>query len=446
MDNNEDQPNKKEKINMNLVVIGHVDSGKSTSTGHLIYKCGGISERELQKLENEAKLIGQESFKYAWVLSKLKTERERGMTIDISLFKFDSHKYTYTIIDAQGHKDFIKNMITGASQADIALIVVSSATGEFETSFGDGGQAREHALLAYTMGIKQVIVGVNKMDKADYSQERYEDIKTEVLAYLKKTGFKESGIQFIPYSGFVGDNLIERSTNLSWHKGSTLLEALDKVTPPTRPIDKPLRVSIQKVCKIPGVGVVPTGKVESGVLKVGMKVQFAPLGIIGECKSIESHHVKYEEAGPGMNIGFNVRGVSNKDIKSGMVCGDANNDPPMIAKSFTAQVIILNVANKIKSGYTPIIDCGTNHIPCKFEELITSIDRRTGKEVSNSPAELTNGDSAIVKLTPLKDVIVEKYTDIPQLGRFAMRDSNVTIGVGIIKSVEKKTPEGKKKK
>jgi len=346
----------KEKTRVNLIVIGHVDSGKSTSTGHLIYKCGGINERELQKLETEAKLINKESFKFAWILSKLKAERERGMTINLALFQFESNKFSFTIIDAPGHRDFIKNMITGASQADIALIVVSADIGEFEAGFSEEGQTREHALLAYTMGIKQIIVGVNKMDKINFKQDRYDDITKEVLSYLKRTGFQEKNIQFIPYSGWTGDNLVEKSENLGWFKGKTLLEALDNITPPTRPTDKPLRVPLQDVYKITSVGTVPVGRVETGIMKRGAQLIFAPTNVTSECKSIEYHHTKFEEAFPGDNVGFNVRNIGVKELKRGFVCGEVGNDAPKAAKSFIAQVIIMNVRNKISAGYTPVVD------------------------------------------------------------------------------------------
>jgi len=346
----------KVKLHVNLVVIGHVDSGKSTSTGHLIYKCGGIDERTIEKFEKEAKQLGKESFKYAWVLDKLKAERERGITIDIALWKFESQKYTFTIIDAPGHRDFIKNMITGTSQADVAILVVSSGIGEFEAGIGKDGQTREHALLAYTMGIKQVIVAVNKMDSHNYTEERFTDIKKEVLDYLKKIGFQEKNINVVAYSGFMGDNLIERSDKMPWYKGDTLLEALDRVEPPVRPIEKPLRLPLQDVYKITGVGTVPVGRVETGVLRAGILVAFAPGAVVTECKSVEMHHTTLEEAIPGDNVGFNIKGVNAKDLRRGNVASDSKNDPAKECASFNAQVIILNHPNKIQAGYTPVLD------------------------------------------------------------------------------------------
>merc|ERR1712151_680946 len=256
----------KEKDRINLVVIGHVDSGKSTTTGHLIYKCGGIDQRTIKKYEKEAEEMGKGTFKYAWVLDKLKAERERGITIDIALWKFESAKRIFTIIDAPGHRDFIKNMITGTSQADAAVLMIDGSEGEFEAGFSKDGQTREHALLAQTMGVKQMIVAINKMDdrSVNYSEKRYKEIKDELTTYLKKVGYNPAKIEFIPISGWEGDNMIESSDRMPWYKGPFLLEALDNVNPPKRPTEKPLRLPLQDVYKIGGIGTVPVGRVETG--------------------------------------------------------------------------------------------------------------------------------------------------------------------------------------
>merc|ERR1711957_1082765 len=405
--------------------------------GHLIYKCGGIDERTIQKFEKEAKEIGKESFRYAWVLDKLKAERERGITIDIALWKFESKKYHFTIIDAPGHRDFIKNMITGTSQADVAILVIASGTGEFEAGFGKEGQTREHALLA-TMGIKQVILAVNKMDLCDYGKERFEEIKTEVIGYLKKIGFQEKNVNTVPYSGFKGDNLIEKSANMPWYNGDTLLEALDKIDPPKRPWDKALRLPLQDVYKITGVGTVPVGRVETGIIKPGMLVTFAPANITTECKTVEMHHTQMEEAIPGDNVGFNVKGVSVKDVRRGNVVGDSKNDPPKEAVSFNAQVIVMNHPNKIMAGYCPVLDCHTSHIACKFDKLLEKIDRRTGKATEAEPKEIKNNEACIFQLVPQKQMVVESFVEYSPLGRFAVRDMKQTVAVGVIKVVEKK--------
>ena len=427
----------KEKKHVNIVVIGHVDAGKSTTTGHLIYKCGGIDKRTIEKFEKEAAEMGKSSFKYAWVLDKLKAERERGITIDIALWKFETSKYYFTIIDAPGHRDFIKNMITGTSQADIAILVIASPTGEFEAGISKNGQTREHALLSYTLGVKQMIVATNKMDSTTppYSKDRYEEIKGEVSNYLKKVGYKPANIPFVPISGWVGDNMLEKSENMSWYKGPTLLEALDNIKPPKRPIDKPLRLPLQDVFKIGGVGTVPVGRVETGVLKPGTSIKFSPSNIVTECKDVEMHHEKLEQALPGDNVGFNVKNVSIKDIKRGYVASNNKDRPAIETDIFTAQVIIMNHPGQISNGYAPVLDCHTAHIACKFEDISQKIDRRSGKVIEENPKYVKNGDASIVKLRPSKPLCIETFTEYPPLGRFAVRDMRQTVAVGVIKKV-----------
>jgi len=435
-----------DKPHINVVVIGHVDSGKSTTTGHLIYKCGGIDKRTMEKFEKESAEMGKGSFKYAWVLDKLKAERERGITIDIALWKFETTKYVFTIIDAPGHRDFIKNMITGTSQADVAILVIASGAGEFEAGISANGQTREHALLSYTLGVKQMIVVINKMDdkSVNWSEKRYEEIKTEVSDYLKKIGYKPETIPFIPISGWHGDNMLERSANLGWYKGLTLLEALDALQVPKRPSEKPLRLPLQDVYKIGGIGTVPVGRVETGVLTPGQVVTFAPANVTTEVKSIEMHHEQVPKAEPGDNVGFNIKNVSVKDIRRGYVCGDSKNDPPQGVEDFTAQVIVLNHPGQIQNGYTPVLDCHTAHIACKFAEILTKVDKRSGKELEAAPKFIKKGDAAMVRLEPTKPMCCEPFANYPPLGRFAVRDMRQTVAVGVIKSTTRKDPNAKK--
>jgi elongation factor 1-alpha len=386
-------------------------------------------------------------------MDKLKAERERGITIDISLWKFESNNYYVTIIDAPGHRDFIKNMITGTSQADCAVLVVAAGTGEFEAGISPNGQTREHALLAYTLGVRQMIVAVNKMDSTQpaYSGDRYTEIVNEVSIFMKKIGWNPKAIPFVPISGWVGDNMIEQSTNMPWFKGwtaektdgntskgFTLLEAFDAITPPSRPTDKPLRIPINDVYKIGGIGTVPAGRVETGIIKPGMILKFAPSGLTAECKSVEMHHEKMPEAGPGDNIGFNVARLAVKDLKRGYVASDSKKDSAAEAVSFTAQVIVLNHPGEIRVGYTPVLDCHTAHVSCKFEELLEKVDRRSGKTLENKPEFVKSQEAAIVKLKPSKPMCVEKFAEYAPLGRFAVRDMRQTVAVGVIKEVEKK--------
>jgi len=435
----------KEKLHINLVVIGHVDSGKSTTTGHLIYKCGGIDKRTIEKFEKEAQESGKGSFKYAWVMDKLKAERERGITIDIALWKFETPRYSCTIIDAPGHRDFIKNMITGTSQADVAILIIASPAGEFEAGISKNGQTREHALLAYTLGVKQMIVGINKMDEktVGYGQARYEEIVNEVSNFVKKIGYNPKNIPFVPISGWNGDNMLERSANLPWWKGPTLIEAIDSITPPERPVDKALRVPLQDVYKIGGIGTVPVGRVETGLLKPGMVVTFAPSGITTEVKSVEMHHEQLPEAAPGDNVGFNIKNVAVKDIRRGFVASDSKNDPAVETAVFNAQVIVLNHPGQIHAGYAPVVDCHTAHIACKWQTIVSKIDRRFGKVIEETPKFVKSGDAAMVDMIPQKPMCVETFATYAPLGRFAVRDMRQTVAVGVIKGVEKKVIESK---
>jgi elongation factor 1-alpha len=435
----------KDKTHINLVVIGHVDSGKSTTTGHLIYKCGGIDKRTIEKFEKEATEMGKGSFKYAWVLDKLKAERERGITIDIALWKFETKKFYFTIIDAPGHRDFIKNMITGTSQADCAILIVAAGVGEFEAGYAKNGQTREHALLAYTLGVKQMVVCINKMDdkSVGYAQKRYDEIRDELKKFLKKCGYDEKKIPFVPISGWVGDNMVDRSDKMPWYKGPILVEALDSITPPKRPIEKPLRLPLQDVYKIGGIGTVPVGRVETGVLKPGMNVIFCPVQLSTEVKSIEMHHEALEQAVPGDNVGFNIKNISVKEIKRGFVTGDTKNDPPLPAASFDAQVIVLDHPNQIMAGYTPVVDCHTSHIACKFNKLLYLIDKRSGERLEDAPKAVKTGQGAIVEMIPSKPMCVEAFSEYAPLGRFAVRDMRKTVAVGVIKRVMRKQADGK---
>ena len=378
------------------------------------------------------------------MLDKLKAERERGITIDIALWKFESQKYAFTVIDAPGHRDFIKNMITGTSQADVALLIIDASKGGFEAGISKEGQTREHALLAHTVGVKQMIVGVNKMDdwSVAYSHERFDEIKQEVGSYLKNLGYKPAKIPFVPISGWVGDNMIERSAKMSWYKDPTLLEALDQVHAPKRPTEKPLRLPLEDVYKISGIGTVPVGRVETGIMKPGQHVLFAPSDIITEVKSIEMHHTNILAALPGDNIGFNGKNVPVSVLRRGFVACDARHDPAAGAKAFEAQVIVMNHPGKIHAGYTPVLDCHTAHVACRFDQITCKMDCRTGKVLVEFPSFVKTGDAATIHVVPTKPLCVESFTEFPPLGRFAMRDMKRTVAVGVIKAVTKEdTPK-----
>lgn len=430
---------KPEKPHLNLIITGHVDHGKSTTIGHLFYLTKTIDERTAKAYEEEAKKMGKETFKFAWVLDRLKEERERGLTIDLAFLRFETPKYFFTVIDAPGHRDFVKNMVTGASQADASVLFVSAKRGEFEAGIGPGGQTREHAFLAFTLGVNQLVVAINKMDdpSVNWSQERYNEIKNEISRMLKIVGFKVEKIPFVPTSGWTGDNLVKSSDKMPWYKGPTLYGALDVFETPPKPIEKPLRLPVQDVYTITGVGTVPVGRVETGVLKEGDTLIFMPSNVKGEVKSIETHHVRIPKAEPGDNIGFNVRGIAAKDIRRGDVAGRPDN-PPTVAKEFVGQIIVIYHPTAVAAGYTPVLHAHTGQIACRFVELIKKLDPRTGHTVEEKPSFLKTGDGALVRLEPVQAIAVEAYSDFPELGRFAIRDMGTTIAAGVIKEITKK--------
>ncbi len=420
------------KPHVNLVTIGHVDHGKSTLVGRLLFEHGEIPAHIIEEYRKQSEEKGKATFEFAWVMDKYKEERERGVTIDLSHRKFETDKYYFTIIDAPGHRDFVKNMITGTSQADAAMLVVSAREGE-----GIMAQTREHAFLARTLGVQQLIILINKMDAVQppYNQKRYEEVKKDVEKLLASIGYRN--VPIIPISGYKGDNILKKSENLKWFNGPTLIEALDNLKIPEKPIDKPLRLPIQDVYSITGIGTVPVGRVETGIIKIGDKVVFQPADKQGEVKSIEMHHENMSSAEPGDNIGFNVRGIAKNDIKRGDVCGPASN-PPTVVKSFTAQVVVLNHPSVIANGYKPVFHIHTTQIACRFEHIIKTLNPKDGTTLKENPDFIKTGDIAIVKVVPDRPFVIEKVSDIPQLGRFAIRDMGQTVAAGQCVDVEVK--------
>jgi len=419
------------KPHMNIITAGHVDHGKSTLVGRLLFESGAIREEELKKLHSLAQEFKIEGAEFAYIMDKEKEERVRGMTIDVMHKPFETNKYFFTIIDCPGHRDFVKNMITGASQADGAILVISARPGE-----GVQEQTKEHVFLIKVLGINQLIVVITKMDLANWSKDVFEKLKNDAIALLKPLGFDVNKIPFIPISGQLGDNLFKRSDKMPWYTGPTLTEALDMFQIPPRPVEKPLRLPVQDVYSITGVGTVPVGKVETGVLKVNDKIIFEPSGVVGEVKSIEIHHQSIPEAKPGDNVGFNVRGVAKEQIKRGDVVGHPDN-PPTVAKEFTAQIIVLQHPTVITAGYTPVFHCHTATMACTIEEIIAKIDPRTGQVVQEKPDFIKTGDAARIKVKPLRPFVIEKQSDFPELARFAIRDMGITVAAGVCLDVVK---------
>jgi elongation factor 1-alpha len=426
----------KEKPHMNVAFIGHVDHGKSTTVGQLLLQHGDIRDTVIKKFED----MGEKgkTFKFAWVMDSLKEERERGVTIDLAHKKFETDNKYITIVDCPGHRDFVKNMITGASQADAAVLVVAANDGVMP-------QTKEHVFLARTLGITNLVVAINKMDVVDYKEEKFNEIKDAVSKLIRVVGFKPDQTPFIPISAFQGDNITNASDKLSWYKGKSLIDAIDALEQPQPPIDKPLRLPVQDVFTITGVGTVPVGRVETGIMKLGDKVIFEPASTIvgkpvtGEVKTIEMHHVTLKEARPGDNVGFNVRGIGKKDIRRGDVIGHVNNPPSVITPkdTFRAQIAVLTHPTAITAGYTPVFHAYTSQVACTFEALVAKLDKKTGGVAEENPKFLKSGDAAIVELRPTKPMVLENYKEIPEMGRFAIRDMGTTVAAGMCIAIHK---------
>ncbi len=412
-----------DKPHLNLVTIGHVDHGKSTLLGRLLYDTGNLPDKEYKKLEEAAKEAGKETFAFAFAMDNLKEERERGVTIDVMHTEFDTDNYHFTVIDAPGHRDFVKNMITGASQADAAMLVVSAKDGVQD-------QTKEHSYLAKVLGVSELIVAINKMDTVDYSEDKFKEVKKQATDLLKSIGFKTDDIPFVPVSAYYGDNVAEPKDEMDWYDGPTIRELLDSLEEPTKPVDKPMRIPIQDVYTITGVGTVPVGKVETGKIKKGDKVLFLPSDATGEVKSIEMHHNEVDEAQAGDNIGFNTRGISKEDIKRGDIACSPD-DPVTVAKEFRAQIIVMEHPNVIAEGYTPVFHCNTAQIASKFIDLEKKVDSKTGETLEENPDYLKTGDSAVVKIKPTEPMALEEQGEFPELSRFAIRDMGKTVAAGI---------------
>jgi len=396
---------------------------------------GVVDERTIAAHGAESEKTGKgDTFKYAWVMDNIKDERERGITIDLAFQKFETPKYFFTLIDAPGHRDFIKNMITGASEADAAILVLSAKEGETDTAIAAGGQAREHAFLLKTLGVGQLIVAINKMDAVEYKEAAFKAAKEKGEKLVRSVGYKLENVPFIPLSGWKGDNLVKKSENMPWYTGKTLLQAFDDFTVSEKPIGKPLRVPIQDVYTITGVGTVPVGRVETGVMKAGQKIIVMPSGALGEIKSIETHHTEMPTAEAGDNIGFNLRGIEKKDIKRGDVLGTPD-APPKVAKEFKAQIIVIHHPTAIAPGYTPVMHCHTAQVAATVTEFLQKINPATGAVEEENPKFLKVGDAAIVKIRPVRPTCVETFQEFPEMGRFALRDMGATIAAGIIKEI-----------
>lgn len=416
-----------DKPHQNLAIIGHVGHGKSTLVGRLLYETESIPEHIIEQHREEAEEKGKGGYEFAYVMDSLEEERERGLTIDIAHQEFETDTFYFTIVDTPGHRDFVKNRITGASQADNAVLVVVAHDGVQP-------QTREHVFLARTLGIDELVVAINKMDRANYEEVRYREVIDEVKGLLKQVQFQTGDASVIPISTLEGDNVAKTSENTPWYDGQTVLEALNDLPEPEPPADAPLRLPVQDVYTIDGVGTVAVGRVETGQMRPGDDVVFQPSDVGGEVCSIEMHHAEVDLAEPGDNVGFNVRGIGTDDIRRGDVVGSADH-PPTVAETFQAQIDVMQHPSVITAGYTPVFYAHTAQVACTFESTDRKIVPSSGEVVDEDPEYIESGDAGVITVRPQKPLSIEVSEDISELGSFAVRDMGQTVAAGQVLSV-----------
>uniref|UniRef100_F6ZFK6 HBS1 like translational GTPase n=1 Tax=Equus caballus TaxID=9796 RepID=F6ZFK6_HORSE len=423
---------------LNLVVIGHVDAGKSTLMGHMLYLLGNVNKRIMHKYEQESKKAGKASFAYAWVLDETGEERERGVTMDVGMTKFETTTKVITLMDAPGHKDFIPNMITGAAQADVAVLVVDASRGGFEAGFETGGQTREHGLLVRSLGVTQLAVAVNKMDQVNWQQERFQEITGKLGHFLKQAGFKESDVAFIPTSGLSGENLITRSQSselTKWYKGLCLLEQIDSFKPPQRSVDKPFRLCVSDVFKDQGSGFCVTGKIEAGYIQTGDRLLAMPPNETCTAKGITLHDEPVDWAAAGDHVSLTLVGMDIIKINVGCIfCGPR--EPIKACTRFRARILIFNIEIPVTKGFPVLLHYQTVSEPAVIKRLISILNKSTGEVTKKKPKLLTKGQNALVELQTQRPVALELYKDFKELGRFMLRYGGTTIAAGVVTEIK----------
>eukprot|EP00041_Stephanoeca_diplocostata_P018149 m.378514 g.378514 ORF g.378514 m.378514 type:complete len:461 (-) comp20932_c0_seq1:380-1762(-) len=434
-----------------VAFVGHRSAGKSSTVGHLLVQRGTVEQRSLDKLSEDAQAIGKGAHKYAWVCDKLAVERRAGHSIETSFSRFGSADYDITAIDTPGTTNLLKNAISGCAQADAVVLVVSAADADVDRGLHVSDNTRQHIMMAQAFGIKKIAVAVNKMDitSPPWSQERFEDVKTKVSALLKNCGVNPKSVPFIPISAWRGENLSKEPEKLPWFQGwmaeyksgpktgTSLLSAIDTFGVDARPTDKPLRIPIQHVYNVDGVGMVAAGCVATGKLTADSTVTLAPTNS-GAAKvdltSIESHHRSIKVAEAGEYVGFNVK-ASAGEVCAGMVCGDANDDAPKECESFSAQVMVVNGQVSFRSGFSAILDCHTAHVPCTVS-VDAKMDRK-GNITETCPSQIRKGESGMITVLPLQPICVEENSAFPGLGRFGLRSGNKIVAFGAVKAVKR---------
>jgi len=430
---------KETKSIVNLVVVGHVDSGKSTLMGHLLFKTGNVTKKAMHKFEQDSKKAGKASFAYAWVLDETEDERSRGVTIDVAQSKFETERQSINLLDAPGHRDFIPNMITGAAQADAAIMVVNSTRGEFESGYDAGGQTREHGLLVRSLGVQQIIVAVNKLDTVDWDKKRYDEIVKKMSIFLKQIGYKETDITFVPCSGLLGENLTKGSAPpelTSWYgaDGPALLERIDDLQPPERAVDKPLRLCVSDVFKGMGSGICVSGKIEAGAVTGGDRVLVMPACQTAVIKTVAIDEAPIDYGFAGDQVVVTLTGINETSLNVGSVMCDPD-EPIKAASHFIARVVVFNINFPLTQGYPLVFHLKSYNEPCVLKKLIALVNKATGEETKRRPKCLMKGASALVEVAFPRPVCVELYKDMKELGRFMLRCGDKTIAAGMVTSI-----------
>ncbi|XP_067623995.1 eukaryotic peptide chain release factor GTP-binding subunit ERF3A isoform X2 [Eurosta solidaginis] len=433
----EESRSKKEHVN--VVFIGHVDAGKSTIGGQIMYLTGMVDKRTLEKYEREAREKSRESWYLSWALDTNQEERDKGKTVEVGRAFFETERKHFTILDAPGHKSFVPNMIGGAAQADLAVLVISARKGEFETGFDRGGQTREHAMLAKTAGVKHLVVLVNKMDDptVNWDEIRYNECRDKILPYLKKLGFNPSkDLTFMPCSGLGGAGLRDpvSAEICPWYKGLPFIPFIDQLPSLNRNAEGPFIMPI--VDKYKDMGTVVMGKVESGTARKGQNLLVMPNRTQVSVDQLFSDDDEVTSVGPGENIKVKLKGIEEEDVSPGFVLCDATN-PIKTGKIFDAQVVILEHKSIICAGYSAVM-----HIHCAAEEitvkaLICLVDKKTAEKSKTRPRFVKQDQVAIMRIECSGMICLEQFKLFPQMGRFTLRDENKTIAIGkVLKVIE----------
>ncbi|KAK4317282.1 hypothetical protein Pmani_011622 [Petrolisthes manimaculis] len=426
------------KTLLNLVVVGHVDAGKSTLMGHLLYLKGNVAQRTMHKYEQESRKLGKQSFMYAWVLDDTEEERSRGVTVDVAQRVFETESKVVTLLDAPGHRDFIPNMITGAARADVAILVVDASTGAFEAGFESGGQTREHAILIRSLGVSQLTVAVNKLDTADWSEERFREVKHSLRQFLKTVGFRDADVVYIPCSGLTGENLVEPSKNqnfCAWYSGPTLLQAIDNMTVPERGVVRPVRMCVGDVYKGQGSSMCVSGRLDTGYVQASDRLLLLPQGDVLNVKNVQTDRAgAMGSAFAGDHVTLTVGGVDPSVLHIGdFLCDPAH--PIPLTSRVQGRIVVFNIIVPLIKGAQVDFHYQATTEPARIRKLVSQLHKTTGQLVKSRPRALVKNTAALVELEFTRPLCLELFRDYKDLGRFMLRSSGSTIAAGLITQV-----------